>query len=141
MIFWGDGETKELFVSGDFSPPLAIFRQRSVLLGPAKGFPPHALYHWPPDCPWGAEDTTCAKGVHNLLGDEAQKGSQHQSQGTMCSLGSGSSVGIHSHCPRGRASSGRTREQQASRTGIITFPRITALHSHDFCGWKHQLRH
>lgn len=100
MIFWGDGETKELFVSGDFSPPLAIFRQRSVLLGPAKGFPPHALYHWPPDCPWGAEDTTCAKGVHNLLGDEARKGSQHQSQGTMCSLGSGSSVGIHSHCPR-----------------------------------------
>lgn len=94
----GMGRPKNSFVSGGFSPLLAIFRQRLVLLVADKeGSPPHAIYHSPPDCPWGAEDITCAKGVSNLLGDEGRQGVMRQSQGTMCSRGSGSCAGIHSH--------------------------------------------
>lgn len=93
---WGD--KRVVCLKGFSSPVSAIFMQRLVLFRASKeGSPPHAIYHSPPDCPWGAEDTTCAKGVPNLLGDEERKGSQCQSQGAMGSPGSGSSAGFHSH--------------------------------------------
>lgn len=104
----GWGEKRVVCFRESSSPVSVIFRQRLVLFGSSKeGPPPSATYHSPPDCPWGEDDTTWAKGVPNLLRDEERKGSQHQSQGALCSMGSGSSAGIHSQSVLGTSKFGQ----------------------------------